>query len=52
MIRRGAGGSFEYLAHTFRGSGPNPHRTLLINGWNDYGLQGFGLRAQFLPPGD
>ena len=52
LLCRNRGGSFEYLAHTMRGSGPNPHRTLLINGWNGFGPQGFGLRALMLGPGD
>ncbi len=29
LLCRNRGGSFEYLGHTFRGSGQNPHRTLL-----------------------
>ena len=52
LLCRNRGGSFEYLGHTFRGSGPNPHRTLIINGWNGWGPQGFGLRALTLAPGD
>ena len=40
LLCRNRGGSFEYLGHTFRGSGPNPHRPLLINGWNGFGPQG------------
>lgn len=47
LLCRNRGASFKYLAHTIHGLGPNPHRTLLINGWN-----GYGLHAQFLAPGD
>ena len=52
MLCRNRGGSFEYIAHDLRGSGPNPHRSLVINGRYGFGPQGFGLHAHMLAPGD
>lgn len=33
LLCRNRGGSFEYLAHGMRGSGPNPHRAFTNNGF-------------------
>lgn len=52
LLCRNRGGSFEYLAHALRGSGPNPHRTLVINGQQGFGPQGFGDHAQMLEPNE
>ncbi len=50
LLCRNRGGSFEYIAHGLRGSGPNPHRPLVINGRYGFGPQGFGLHAHMLSP--
>lgn len=50
LLCRNRGGSFEYIAHGLRGSGPNPHRSLVINGRYGFGPQGFGLHAHMLAP--
>ena len=52
LLCRNRGGSFEYLAHDLRGSGPNPHRPLVINGRYGFGPEGFGLHANMLAPND
>ncbi len=52
LCRNRGGGTFEYLAHGLRGSGPDPHRTYIINGRKGYGRHGIGLRMLFLAPGD
>jgi hypothetical protein len=50
LFCRNRGGSFEYLAHGMRGSGPNPHRSFTNNGRYDYGPKGFGSRSLTLAP--
>src|SRR5262245_32243207 len=52
LLCRNRGGSFEYLAHDMRGSGPNPHRSFTNNGRYDYGPKGFGSRSLTLAPDD
>lgn len=52
LLCRNRGGSFEYLAHNLRGSGPNPHRLFVINGRYDFSPQGFGLHALLLSPNE
>ncbi len=50
LLCRNRGGSFEYIAHHLRGSGPNPHRTLVINGRYGFGPQGVGFHALMFSP--
>jgi len=50
LLCRNRGGSFEYLAHGMRGSGPNPHRSFTNNGRYDYGAKGFTSRSLTLAP--
>lgn len=52
LLCRNQGGGFEYIAHDLRGSGPNPHRTFVINGRKATGPQGFGFHMQMLSPND
>ena len=52
LLCRNRGGSFEYIAHNLRGSGPNPHRTLVINGRYGFGPQGFGFHALMFSPNE
>ena len=52
LLCRNRGGSFEYLAHSLRGSGPNPHRLFVINGRYGFSPQGFGLHALLLSPNE
>ena len=52
LLCRNRGGSFEYLAHSMRGSGPNPHRPFIINGRYDYGPKGFASHALTLAPNE
>ena len=52
LLCRNRGRSVEYVAHALRGAGPNPHRTLVINGRYGFGPQGFGGHAFMLAPNE
>ena len=52
LLCRNRGGSYEYIAHDLRGSGSNPHRTLVINGRYGFGPQGFGFNAFMRSPNE
>ena len=52
LLCRNRGGSYEYIAHDLRGSGPNPHRPLVLNGRYGFGPQGFGLNGFMRSPNE